>query len=451
MTGLLADGVRLGVFSENEDVIAAPVAAVLKQDKVLEIQVFDANSRALFERRRPAVGEEGLCEGVAKAFLLEMAPWIRKTRSAIHHESTECLVFGAPVQATSALAEEGLYFNDDNEGRTDKELLGFVTVAFNRQSLDKNLHQVLIDSLLFSAAFMLLAVAATFLIVRTATRPLNRLVRMVKKSDIQAEAPDEIGLLSESFSSMVEQLTSSFATINRLKSELEEMTREVLKTQEQEKQRLAFDLHDNVAQELSTLKIYCAGFLAEWPDAPKAVTDKLEFMAESFKRCINTVRELSYDLRPPGLTQLGLAQTITQLCDEFRTATGIKVDFLATGFEGVEPEYNVAINCYRIIQEALNNIKKHAKANRVEIRLLESFPVIILRIKDDGIGFDVAARAVEVVSERRMGLKNMEKRAILLNGLTTIESYPGKGTKIFVELPYAERNNELQREEDTDS
>jgi signal transduction histidine kinase len=132
-------------------------------------------------------------------------------------------------------------------------------------------------------------------------------------------------------------------------------------------------------------------------------------------------------------------------------ATGIKVDFLATGFENVEPEYNVAINCYRIIQEALNNIKKHAKANRVEIRLLESFPVIILRIKDDGIGFDVAARAVEVVSERRMGLKNMEKRAILLNGLTTIESYPGKGTKIFVELPYAERNNELQREEDTDS
>jgi signal transduction histidine kinase len=451
LADLLADNVRLGVFSENRGLIAAQAATVLRQDKVLEILVFDKNGNILLAKRRSDAESESLCVGTSATFLRAMAPEIRDTGAALHDEGPECLVFGAPVQTIAAPPEEELYFNAERTDPAAKELIGFVTVAFNRQSLDKSLYNVLLDGLTIGAVFMLLVLVATYLIVLMATRPLNRLVRMVKGSDVQAEAADEIGLLSESFSAMLARLTSSFATIGRLKSELEEMTREVLKTQEQEKQRLAFDLHDNVAQELSALKIFCAGLPAKWPDAPQPVVDQLDFMEESLKRCINTVRELSYDLRPPGLTQLGLGQTIAQLCEDFRGATGIEVDFLATGFGNVEPDYNVAINCYRIIQEALNNIKKHARANRVEIRLLESFPRIILRIRDDGVGFDMEARAVGILKERRMGLNNMGKRAALLNGKITIDSHLGQGTRILVELPSVERSDELPREEYPDN
>jgi len=438
MAGLLADSVRLAVFSENMDMVQAPVSAILKQDKVLEVLIFDKDGGSLYERRRNNDGEQPNCAGTSGQANDRLFSEIRQNGTVSHYVSDDCLVFAAPVMADSAAGDESLYFDVESPESQGKDLLGFVIVSFQRRTLDRNLYQVLVKSLMLGALFILLAAIATYVIVRTATRPLNQLVKKVKKNDLRVDASDEIGLLQESFSSMVDQLSGSFATIDRLKRELEEMTREVLRTQEQERQRLAFDLHDNVAQELSGLKIFCAGLLKECSAASQPVTEKLNFISQSLNRCIGTVRELSYNLRPPGLTQLGLAHTVAQLCDEFGMTSGVGVDLLVTGFDHQEPEYNVAINCFRIIQEALSNVKKHAGANLVQVRLIESFPQIILRIRDDGVGFDVAARSAEIMGEKRMGLRNMEKRASLLNGVMVIESSPGKGTMIFVELPHEE-------------
>lgn len=436
MAALLADSVRLGVFSANMEMVAAPVAAILKQGKVVQVLVFDKNGEILLDKRRGGAGDRQLCDGILKSSLDKFFPDRQEPESVIHQEGNDCLLFMAPVLASSSAGGEELFFDIEADGSGDKDFLGFVSVAFNRQILEKKLYQLLLGNILLGALCFLLAAVVTYMIVRTVSRPFNQLVQLVRKNETGSEKKDEIDLLRESFSSMVDQLTTSFTTINRLKGELEEMTREVLRTQEQERQRLAFDLHDNVAQELSALKIFCGGLLKEYSTAPKPAIVRLEFIAESLKKCIETVRELSYDLRPPGLTQLGLAQTVAQLCEQFGEASGVQVDFQISGLDEVEPEYNVAINCYRIIQEALSNVKKHAKAKTVQVRLIASFPKIIVRIRDNGVGFDVAARSTEVVAERRMGLRNMEKRATLLDGMMTIESFPGKGTLIIVALPY---------------
>jgi signal transduction histidine kinase len=103
----------------------------------------------------------------------------------------------------------------------------------------------------------------------------------------------------------------------------------------------------------------------------------------------------------------------------------------------VDPD--IEINLYRLLQEALNNIKKHANAKRVIIRLVASFPNIILRIEDDGKGFDVEGHLLKASGEKRMGLGSMEERVNLLNGNLRIRSRLMEGTKILIEIPFKEK------------
>jgi signal transduction histidine kinase len=101
--------------------------------------------------------------------------------------------------------------------------------------------------------------------------------------------------------------------------------------------------------------------------------------------------------------------------------------------------FDTEINLYRLIQEGLNNIKKHAKAGHAVVRLVASSPNIILRIEDNGRGFDVKSRLARSFKEKRLGLSSMEERVSLLAGTMRIKSQPSKGTRIFIEIPCKEK------------
>ena len=109
--------------------------------------------------------------------------------------------------------------------------------------------------------------------------------------------------------------------------------------------------------------------------------------------------------------------------------------------EELRLDFDTEINLYRIIQEGLNNIQKHAEASQVTIRLVSSFPKIILRIEDNGKGFDLKKRLLTAIQNRRMGLQNMRERVALLNGKIKIKSRPMTGTKIFIDIPYQEKHH----------
>jgi signal transduction histidine kinase len=142
------------------------------------------------------------------------------------------------------------------------------------------------------------------------------------------------------------------------------------------------------------------------------------------------------------LDQLGLVQTVYQYCEDFSEKYGLNVDFFSAGMDDLKLDFDTEINIYRLIQEGLNNIKKHADASRVTIRLVASFPNIILRIEDDGKGFDVEGRLLRASKEKRMGIGSMVERASLLNGNLRIQSRLMEGTKILVEIPYGEKKND---------
>ncbi|MBW2491424.1 MAG: PAS domain S-box protein [Deltaproteobacteria bacterium] len=217
------------------------------------------------------------------------------------------------------------------------------------------------------------------------------------------------------------------------------LSQQLLKTRELERQRISRDLHDNVAQELSLLKISWETLFDNHPLIPDEIRQKTSQLSTILQRSISAIRDMAYDLHPPGLYQLGLVHTIYQYCEEFSEKNELDIDFFAAGMDDLKIPSNTEINLYRLIQEGLWNIKKHAEAAKVTVKLVASFPNIILRIEDDGKGFNIKERLTAASKEKRMGLRSMEERVSLLNGKMKIQSRPNEGTKVFIEVPYKEK------------
>lgn len=225
--------------------------------------------------------------------------------------------------------------------------------------------------------------------------------------------------------------------LKRAEENIRELTGALIAAQETERGRIARDLHDDVAQDLSAAKIAAETLRDGVILTSPAVEDRLAEFSALLSRTIRSVRQISYDLRPPDLEYLGLPQALQRLCDDFSTATGIRADFAGAGLDGLVLGQDVAINVYRIVQEGLSNVRRHAGATAVSVRLVESFPKLIVRIKDDGRGFDVAARLEPARRERRMGLASMRERAGLFGGSLRVVSAPGQGCLVVAEVVYA--------------
>ncbi|OPL15339.1 MAG: hypothetical protein AVO38_10735 [delta proteobacterium ML8_D] len=230
----------------------------------------------------------------------------------------------------------------------------------------------------------------------------------------------------------------------RAQEQVRILSQELMKAQEDERQRLSRDLHDLVAQDLSALKIGLDTFFDDQNEVCPARRQKVVQLSEIVRWTIMNIRNMAYSLRPPNLDQLGLSKTILHYCEEFYSSTKVEVDFFAAGIDDVKLDSDTEIILYRLIQEGLKNVQKHADATHVTIRLLASFPDIILRIEDNGKGFEVESRLASAVNEKRMGLRSMEERITLLGGKMKIQSCPMKGTKIFIEVPGKVNNIDRQ-------
>lgn len=221
----------------------------------------------------------------------------------------------------------------------------------------------------------------------------------------------------------------------RAQEQVHILSQQLMKAQEAERQRISRNLHDLVGQDLSALKIGLDTLFDDQHEVYPAWSQKVAEFSEIVKGTIMTIRDLAYSLRPTNLDQLGLAKTIHQYCEEFSNSAKVKVDLFVAGIDDLEIDSDTEIILYRLIQEGLKNVQKHADATHATIRLLASFPNIILRIEDNGKGFDIENRLVSAVNEKRMGLKGMEERVAFLGGKIRIQSSLIQGTKIFIEIP----------------
>jgi signal transduction histidine kinase len=234
------------------------------------------------------------------------------------------------------------------------------------------------------------------------------------------------GALDERDAELVEALADSAApavAALRLTDSLQEAREQLVAAREEERRRVRRDLHDGVGAALAGLRLQLdsARDLVADPLAGKL----LDAAADGLAEAVRDVRQVTEDLRPPALDDLGLAASIEGLARRLRTpALDVVVD------AGILPTLPAAVDvaCYRIAAEALANAAKHARASRVEVRLSAADGLLRLAVVDDGVGLPAVPRS------RGLGLSSMRQRAEEIGGRCTIES-DGGGTRVSVALP----------------
>ncbi|SPD74132.1 hypothetical protein PITCH_A2050020 [uncultured Desulfobacterium sp.] len=214
------------------------------------------------------------------------------------------------------------------------------------------------------------------------------------------------------------------------------LTHQLIKSQEIERRKISWELHDRVAQDLSEATIECE-LLMKNHLLPLEIRQHISTISEMLLTTLMVVRDLSYELKPPGLEKLDLVGTLHEYCRQFSEKYGINVTFRFGEINELRLSLDMKINLYRLIQEGLNNVRKHANASHATIKLISSSGTISLLIKDNGVGFNLKKQEARSANGTNMGLKNMSERVRLLQGKMDIQSAPGKGTKILIEIPYS--------------
>lgn len=279
---------------------------------------------------------------------------------------------------------------------------------------------------LTEAAVVLVALAvalvANAILLRRTFAPLERLVRRMGAVDLlrpgqrlDVERDDEVGRVVEAFNRM----------LDRLEDERRESARRVLAAQEAERTGIARDLHDEVGQLLTGVLLQLGALAAGAPGR----RDELEDAREAVRRALEEVRRISRDLRPEMLADLGLVSALTELTRTFDRTSSLRVEArFDHALPPLAPETELAL--YRIAQESLTNVARHARASRVQMELVTGPSSVVLIVRDDGVGLDGASR-------EHGGLRGMRERAVLVGGSFAIGEAEGRGVEVRAEVPVA--------------
>jgi two-component system sensor histidine kinase UhpB len=268
---------------------------------------------------------------------------------------------------------------------------------------------------------------------RRITAPVSNLAEQVERVaagqfDTQVSVttgPQEVRDLEMAFNAMVTQL-------RRYRADIQDYVVAVLNSQEQERMRVARELHDETAQALVVLgrRIEAAQAMATTP----ALYGELDRVRDLVDDTLQGVRRFTSDLRPPLLEELGLARTLEILGNRTGREERIAVDVRLLGEARPLPA-SLELGLYRLAQEGLNNVRRHADASHVALTLTYGEGAVRLELTDDGVGFDVPGDTADLMRMGRMGLMGIHERARLFGGQADIRSRPGQGTTVTVTIP----------------
>ena len=227
-------------------------------------------------------------------------------------------------------------------------------------------------------------------------------------------------------------LQAEIAERRRAERERASILRRLVMAQEEERRRIARDLHDQFGQQLTVLMLKL-GMLKEDCGEQKGLCEQVENLEEVASRLDADVDFLVWELRPTVLDDLGLQDALTNFAQNWSKHFGIPVEVLTHGLGKQASTSEIDTVLYRIAQEALNNVAKHARAASVTVLLEGRAGAVSLIIEDDGVGFD--AENTSGANAKGLGLVGMRERAALVGGTTEIESHPRGGTRVIVRIP----------------
>ncbi len=310
---------------------------------------------------------------------------------------------------------------------------GVIRVGLSREGLEGDVNQLTMTLLSIAGGTLLAGLVVAYALATVLTRPVARLAEAARavgrgelSQQVSIKTTDEVGELAAAFNGMMQQLREKEEDRSRL-------LEQVISAQEEERKRVARELHDEAGQALTSLMLGLKhlqetavdeGVRAKSAELRAVASDTLELM-----------HDLSLNLRPSSLDDLGLVPALERYTNDYARKHSIEVDFHPGALRDHRLPVQQEITVYRIVQEALTNVAKHADARNVSVTLEERNGSAVVVVEDDGCGFEPEALKLSAARARRLGLLGMEERAALIGGRLTIESRPGAGTAVFLEVP----------------
>lgn len=228
------------------------------------------------------------------------------------------------------------------------------------------------------------------------------------------------------------RLQAEVAERTRLEHERAELLRTLVMAQEDERRRIARELHDQLGQSLSALGMGLGMLAATLDAAQRQVVVRLQQITAQIDQ---DMRRLATELRPTLLDDMGLVEALQYYVERWAHDASVQADFQAVGLEAVRLSRELESVVYRVIQEALTNVRKHANASTISVVLERRRDLLNVIVEDDGRGFDLKALERGSDVQRRLGLLGMRERVSLVGGALTIETAPGMGATLFAALP----------------
>lgn len=323
--------------------------------------------------------------------------------------------------------------------------VGFVRIGMSENTLQillgQKFNEIILTTLLICFLAGIGATHMAYVIVQP-VQDLSHIAKQIEngnynvQADIRAE--DEVGRLAVSFNAMASSLQEKDLENKHLLEELRaketlraSLMNKLFTVQEDERRRISRELHDETGQSMASLLAYMKVLLAKLTN-----NDQRDLLMGARDVAINVLeglRKMAIELRPPVLDYLGIVAALEKYAQNFSQQHRIEMNFSSPS-EKLLVSNDIALALYRILQESLTNIAKHADASHVDVELTKSFEHVKMVIRDDGHGIHANALA-EALENNRLGLFGMQERAELLGGSLAFRSSPNRGTTIIVILP----------------
>lgn len=310
--------------------------------------------------------------------------------------------------------------------------LGTIRIGMSKGRAQSDVRALTYRLLGLTMAMLVAGIGAGYLLATFLTRPLSRLAeaaQAVGAGDLSRRVPegsrDETGRVAVAFNKMTEDLRETEA-------ERTELLGRVLSAQEDERKRISRELHDEAGQALTSVLLGLKALedSCPVPSHRSKAADLRGVTAET----LDLMHDIALELRPSTLDDLGLVAALRRYVADYGRKYSVETDFHSGDLTGVRLDPQAETALYRIAQEALTNVARHAGARNVSVLLDRREGRATLVVEDDGTGFDVETVRHPGANGRKLGILGMEERAALVGGSITIESTPG-GTTIFAEVP----------------
>jgi two-component system sensor histidine kinase UhpB len=279
-----------------------------------------------------------------------------------------------------------------------------------------------------------LSLLVNYALLRAALVPIRDLssaVEAVSRGDFGARAPRS-AVRDPQIDAFIDTFNRVLEDVQAYRQRVSELSSQIISAQEEERKRIARELHDETAQSLTSLlvRLRIAERAVTFEEARAGIAHAREVTA----RALDEVRNLALDLRPSALDDLGLVPALNWYTDHYQRERDVSVELSAdVDFEPRLPP-EVEVVAYRVVQEALTNIGKHSRANYVSVTLTREPDALSVAVSDDGVGFDASAGAVQ--RDGGLGLFGMRERLALVGGTLHIDSRPGCGVRLRARIPF---------------